>query len=221
MLTDPKATPPPGSTAPGARTKNWPGRPSRDRWRGWRCSCGAIQVPLLRFLRGPCPREAEDVLQETWLRAMRSLDRYRPGKPFKPWIFTVCYRLAVDAARKRPSATSLPTDCNNPSARPGPGERVERTEWVERFWAAVRQEFGDASFTVAWLHYGESMPPREVAGVLGQTQVWVRTTLHRSRKRLSRPLRKPASDIANSGDKRCGWSYDLLNLGSCGDGAQR
>jgi len=181
------------------------------------------QVPLLRFLRrGPCPREAEDVLQETWLRAMRSLDRYRLGKPFKPWIFTVCYRLAVDASRKRPPAASLDeNNCPNASPAPDPAARLERAEWAERFWLTVRRELGDACFTVAWLHYGESLPPREVASVLRRSQVWVRTMLYRSRKRLARVFENAPSAPVNPGDKQRGRSYDLLKLEPCEKGMRR
>jgi RNA polymerase sigma factor (sigma-70 family) len=169
------------------------------------------QVPLLRFLRrGPCPREAEDVLQEAWLRAMRSLDTYRPGRPFKPWIFTVCYRVAVDVSRKREAALSIGIDHANASPAPGPAERVERAEWAERLWSAVRQALGEEGFAAAWLHYGESMPPREVAAVLGRSQVWVRTTLYRGRKRLSR-LFETLPTAGNSGDRKRTGSYDLIN----------
>jgi RNA polymerase sigma-70 factor (ECF subfamily) len=180
------------------------------------------QVPLLRFLRrGPCPREAEDVLQETWLRAMRSLDRYRAGKPFKPWIFTVCYRLAVDFARKRTPNPLVELTSSNPSPGPGPAERVERAEWAERFWATVRDVLGEECFTAAWLQYGESMPPREVAKVLGRSQVWVRTMLYRSRKRLSPLFEDAPFAPAKSGDNRPGWSYDLTKLEACEDRARR
>jgi RNA polymerase sigma-70 factor (ECF subfamily) len=176
-------------------------------------------VPLLRFLRrGPCPRDAEDILQETWIRAMRSLDRYRPGKPFKPWIFTVSYRLAVDAARRRLPGSSSENASPNQSPTPGPAERVERAEWAQLFWKTVRQALGEECFAAAWLHYGESMPPREVARILGRSQVWVRTMLYRSRKRLSLLLVNASFAGENSSDKRRGWSYDALTVSRCEEG---
>lgn len=176
------------------------------------------QVPLLRFLRrGPCPREAEDVLQETWLRAVRSLAKYRPGKPFKPWVFTIGYRVAVDVARSRAASDARITALvpRIAAVEPGPAQRLEQAEWAERFWANVRESLGEECFTAAWLHYGESMRPREVAKVLGRSQAWVRTMLYRSRKRLSRLFENvtPAAAAANSGDNRRGGSYDLLKLG--------
>jgi RNA polymerase sigma-70 factor (ECF subfamily) len=180
------------------------------------------QVPLLRFLRqGPCPREAEDVLQETWLRAMRSLGQYKPGRPFKPWIFTICYRVAVDVSRKRSPASSVEIGPLNRSSAPDPAESVAQAEWAGQFWSAVRQALGDESFAAAWLHYGESMPPREVAVVLGRSQVWVRTMLYRSRKRLAKLFENGAHDTGNSGDNRRRPSYDLPKVGVDKGGARR
>ena len=211
------------ATAPAARSDEDLARSARD---GSMAALEELvrryQVPLLRFLRGgPCPRDAEDVLQETWIRAMRSLDRYRPDKPFKPWIFTVSYRLAVDAARRRSPASSTENASSNPSAAPGPAERVERAEWADHFWATVRQALGDECFAAAWLHYGESMPPRSVARVLGRSQVWVRTMLYRSRKRLSLLLANAPTATANFGDRRRGWSYDSLTVGPSGNVGQQ
>jgi len=45
---------------------------------------------------------AEDIVQETLLRAWRNLDRLDPdSRPVRPWLFTVAQRLAVDAHRAR------------------------------------------------------------------------------------------------------------------------
>ena len=34
--------------------------------------------------------EAEDLYQDTWLRAFQSLPKYDPGRPFEPWLTTIC-----------------------------------------------------------------------------------------------------------------------------------
>jgi len=65
-------------------------------------------VPLLHFLRGllspSAAHTAEDLVQETMLRAWRSLDAV-PVEPDsqRRWLFTVARRLAIDAYRKRQS----------------------------------------------------------------------------------------------------------------------
>ncbi len=47
------------------------------------------------------PSQAQDVLQETWLRVVERLDRYDPAQPFPVWLFVVARHLAVDALRRR------------------------------------------------------------------------------------------------------------------------
>lgn len=56
----------------------------------------------LRLTGGDRPR-AEDIVQETLLRAWRHLDRIgdEPDRPVRPWLLTVAQHLAVDAHRAR------------------------------------------------------------------------------------------------------------------------
>ena len=55
----------------------------------------------LRLTDGDRAR-AEDIVQETLVRAWRNLDRVeRDGRPVRPWLFTVAQHIAVDAHRAR------------------------------------------------------------------------------------------------------------------------
>jgi RNA polymerase sigma-70 factor (ECF subfamily) len=45
-------------------------------------------------------QRAEDVLQETWLKVVRSSSEYEPKARFTTWVFTIARNLCVDAARK-------------------------------------------------------------------------------------------------------------------------
>jgi len=44
---------------------------------------------------------AEDAAQETYLRVFRSLDNYRLGEPFEPWLIRIAVHVCYDLARKR------------------------------------------------------------------------------------------------------------------------
>jgi RNA polymerase sigma-70 factor (ECF subfamily) len=52
---------------------------------------------------------AEDVLQETWLKVVRSAREYEPKAKFTTWLYTIARNLCVDSARKESyrQATSL------------------------------------------------------------------------------------------------------------------
>ncbi len=45
--------------------------------------------------------EAEDMLQDVWLRIHRMRHTYRPGEPVLPWVYAIARRVRVDNYRKR------------------------------------------------------------------------------------------------------------------------
>lgn len=63
----------------------------------------AISPALLRFFlaQGGSREEAEDLLQETWLRIHRSRHTYRPGEQLLPWVYAIARHVRVDGYRKK------------------------------------------------------------------------------------------------------------------------
>ena len=63
---------------------------------------GAISPALLRFFKSQAAsrEEADDLLQETWLRIHRVRHTYRPGEPVLPWIYAIARRVRVDGYRR-------------------------------------------------------------------------------------------------------------------------
>ena len=45
--------------------------------------------------------DAEDMLQDAWLRIHRVRHTYRPGEPLRPWVYAIARRVRVDSYRKR------------------------------------------------------------------------------------------------------------------------
>lgn len=54
------------------------------------------------YLRKRCrvPGEAEDLLQQTFLKLHHGRDRYDESLPFLPWLFAIARNVAIDAGRK-------------------------------------------------------------------------------------------------------------------------
>ncbi|MFE9207449.1 sigma-70 family RNA polymerase sigma factor [Micromonospora sp. NPDC007230] len=71
----------------------------------------ALQVPVWRFLAHLAgPAEADDLTQETFLRALRSLPGFAGRSSARTWLFTIARRVAVDhvrAAATRPRVSAL------------------------------------------------------------------------------------------------------------------
>ena len=71
---------------------------------------GALSPALLRFFRTQdlmSREQADDLLQETWLRIHRVRHTYRPGQPVLPWVYAIARRVRVDGYRE--PAASEPT----------------------------------------------------------------------------------------------------------------
>ena len=68
---------------------------------------------ILRFVRDSA--QAEDVLQETFLRLVKSADGYEKQAKFTTWLYTIARNLCVDAARrgKHRKAASLDAPVNH------------------------------------------------------------------------------------------------------------
>lgn len=62
-----------------------------------------VSPMLFRFLARPAATrgEAEDLLQECWLRIHTARHTYRPGEPALPWIFAIARHTRVDGYRRR------------------------------------------------------------------------------------------------------------------------
>src|SRR5512133_955454 len=71
----------------------------------------ALYGTALRLTRNP--HDAEDLVQETLLRAYRGFASYRPGTNARAWLYTILHRVRTDMLRKRgrsPQTTELADD---------------------------------------------------------------------------------------------------------------
>jgi RNA polymerase sigma-70 factor (ECF subfamily) len=62
----------------------------------------ALSPALLRFFRSQAAsrEQADDLLQETWMRIHRVRHTYRPGEPVLPWIYAIARRVRIDGYRR-------------------------------------------------------------------------------------------------------------------------
>jgi RNA polymerase sigma-70 factor (ECF subfamily) len=61
-----------------------------------------VSPPLHRFFETQSSNrtDADDLLQDAWLRIHRARHTYRPGKPLLPWVYAIARRVRVDHYRK-------------------------------------------------------------------------------------------------------------------------
>lgn len=126
--------------------------------------------------------DAEDVAQETFVRAYVSLRRLREERAFPKWIATIATRLALDAVRRKPSGlaaldeplSSIPEP--TPSAALSPDFRLD-------FSAALSQLSPEHRAVIA-LRELQGFDYQEMADILGVPIGTVRSRLHHARQQL-------------------------------------
>jgi RNA polymerase sigma-70 factor (ECF subfamily) len=121
--------------------------------------------------------DAEDVVQETFLRVHRHAEAYQPRWEPSTWLFTIAHRIRLDLPRRRPEPVA---DRPAPDAEPAMAD--------PGLWNHVRRLLGPDDHHLLWLRYGEDLAPGAIARILGITGLACRVRLHRARSRLRAAL---------------------------------
>ncbi len=147
--------------------------------------------------RSRCPNEseAEDALQEIFLRAYRSLAGFNSDGSFGAWL----YGIAVNHLRSRYARLARRQEHEGafefeaPAHAPGPAEETERAETEDEVRAAIA-ELSESIRTVVELYYLKERSVKEIAGELNISVENVKSKLHRGRKHLRRILTRNATE---------------------------
>jgi RNA polymerase sigma factor (sigma-70 family) len=84
---------------------------------------------VLAFLRGRADRDrADDLFQETFLRALRAYGRLEHGEHLRAWVFTIASNALVDAARRERPTAALPFEPVAEDERPAVEELAPLTD---------------------------------------------------------------------------------------------
>ncbi len=145
-----------------------------------------VQVPLVQFLtyRTRCRADAEDLAQETWVRAYRALPRYEPRYRFRTWLLTIAHRLSLNHRRREGREESLarPDEIARPATEPVDSLIAE--ERRRSIWSVASKVLDCDQVTVLWLHYVEELSTADVANLTGRSRGAVKTMLFRARQEL-------------------------------------
>jgi RNA polymerase sigma-70 factor (ECF subfamily) len=151
---------------------------------------------------------AEDLAQETFVKAFRALDRHDPERKPSAWILRIANNTAIDyVRRKRPDSTRSPLTMT-PGQIDRRGMRIptprhtttastdlhEFTAALKRALRRLRPEYRRCFV----LHYVEERSYDEIADIMNVPRGTVGTYLHRARAELKRML-APAQSVSRAG----------------------
>jgi RNA polymerase sigma-70 factor (ECF subfamily) len=136
-----------------------------------------------RLLRSP---DAEDLAQDTFVRAFVHFERFDPERPVLPWLIAIARRLCVDVLRRRTMMTDVEVPVTSPPA-PGPEGEAALREQLSRLDRALA-DLDEGPREAIVLFHIEEMSYRDIAAALEVPIGTVMTWLHRGRARLKRAL---------------------------------
>lgn len=161
------------------------------------------------------PHDAEDLVQETYLRAWRSLDTFEGRSSLRAWLYRIATNACLNALASRKEQHRLLPDQRSPPAHqvpsgdprldvmwlapypdsqlagiaddaPGPAARYETRESVELAFIALMQKLPPRQRAVVLLCDVLGWPANEAALLLGGSSASINSALQRARATLSR-----------------------------------
>lgn len=128
-------------------------------------------------------QDAEDLAQDTFVKAYRNLHRYDSKYRFATWLYTIARRTAYNYFRDRKPTEPLEFDLAATSTAPDEEASIgDERSWVWRAAEKLKPEFREA----LTLKYVEDLSIEEISKIMGKTQTNVKIILFRARNHLKR-----------------------------------
>jgi len=148
-------------------------------------------------------QDAEDVVQDTFVKAFRHRRQMREPQAFCGWLLTIARNAATDVLRRRRRTVLTENPVPRRVAEPGcvPVSRLEQKERRDELRAAV-ESLPPHYRTALWLRYFEGKAYRTVQNAMGVSHGALRGILERALGRLRRCLlekRNPADGTLDRG----------------------
>jgi RNA polymerase sigma-70 factor (ECF subfamily) len=153
---------------------------------------GARMKNVARNLLGSST-DAEDAVQETFLKVQRSIASFRGQSSFVTWTYRILINTCYDTRRSRVRKKEVANDDSEDSLRPeprAPGAHPSLRMALERALAGLTKHQRD----VFLLYEVEGFHHAEIAGMLDITETASKNTLFQAKKNLRQVLDPPRSN---------------------------
>ena len=149
---------------------------------------------IVRMIRDP--GRAEELAQDTFVKAFRALHTYDVQRKFSAWLLTIAHHVAIDELRKGNIVTQSLDEMTQEGASPRelvdtrsatPAAIAERTALASALQTAIGRLRPDYREVVT-LRYERELDYDEIAEITGLPMGTVKSSLHRARKELAEHL---------------------------------
>ena len=139
------------------------------------------------------PAEANEVMQETFLSALRALPSYQEKKSLKAWLYTIALNHSRSHLRKRKiierlQSTLTPIFRIEIEKQDSPEEAMIQNEKEIAIWRSLNQ-LDDRHRIVVILRYFQELPVSEISEILSVNEGTIHSRLHTARERLRDSLK--------------------------------
>lgn len=136
--------------------------------------------------------EANEITQETFITALRSLPSYEERKSFKAWLYTIALNHSRSHLRKRKVIERLRTTLNaifqiETQKQASPEESVIKNEKEAEVWKSLNQ-LDEPFRMVVILRYFHELSIAEISEILSINEGTIHSRLHTARERLRNAL---------------------------------
>jgi RNA polymerase sigma-70 factor, ECF subfamily len=140
------------------------------------------------------PADAEEAVQEVFLRVYKYLHRFDRSKPFEPWLYRMTINVCNDIASSRPRpGEEIPSEEHEPAANfTHPDESLQADE-QRRLVQSALTDLPEKQRAAVVLRDLQGLSTGEVAEVLKVSEATVRSHLSAGRIRLKRFIGKKLS----------------------------
>jgi len=122
--------------------------------------------------------EAEDVTQQVFINALRSISSFKwKGIPFAAWLFRIAHNQVVDYLRKKTKQATVPLDESLASSDSNPQLMAEHRLDIEQLLLATKR-LTRAQREVIALRFAGELSTVQVAKVMGKSQGAVKALQH-------------------------------------------
>ncbi len=130
--------------------------------------------------------DAEDVVQEVFLRVFRSLRRWDSSRPLRPWVVGIAVNRCRTWLSQRARRPELADYLHDTAASPPEDDSAELVREIRAALEALRPEYR----IVFVLFHEQGQPYEQIAEALGRPVGTIKTWLHRARIDVLERLRR-------------------------------
>ena len=132
-------------------------------------------------------QEAEDVAQETFIKAYRALNRFDLTRPFAPWLYRITTNTALNWIKRRRPEVNMDEETTRSETTPSIEAQAIAAETSDRLRAAIAKLSPNYRAAIELRHF-QGLSYKEMSEALNAPLSDVKSWLFRARRRLREVL---------------------------------